>query len=266
MKKLILVAIVLGCSLSFAEDGFHKFEYPGYENLARIPGTEFTVHQKDRPLPPRVLPAAPGKDTGIAAPSDATVLFDGSSLEQFQKTSWKIIDGHLIAGKKALLTKSVFGDCQLYVEWRAPNPPQGKPGNMGNSGIYFMELYELQIYDSFSSKIYADGSAAAIYGQTPPLVNVCREPGQWQSFDVLFMAPKFEKDKLVKAAKITVFHNGVVVHNNTKILGPTAHKTSEPYKPHETRGHIIFQGHSSPVEFRNMWIRDMETTGRKSGK
>ncbi|KAA3656156.1 MAG: DUF1080 domain-containing protein [Calditrichaeota bacterium] len=260
MNRMIVIAVLLGNILAAqTEKGFHKYEYQGYDSLAQIPKSEFTVHQKDRPQPPRVNPADANNDIGIAAPSDAMVLFDGSSLEHFQKTGWQIVDGHLIAGKGDLITKSAYGDCQLHVEWRAPNPPQGKPNNMGNSGIFFMQLYELQVYDSYSSKIYADGSAAAIYGQIPPMVNVCRPPGQWQSYDVIFTAPRFENDKLVTPAQITVFHNGVVVHNNTEIFGPTAHKKSLPYKAHAARVPIKFQGHNSPVEYRNIWIRDLGT-------
>ena len=128
---------------------------------------------------------------------------------------------------------------------------------MGNSGIFLMGLYELQIYDSYSSKIYADGSAAAMYGQTPPLVNVCRKPGEWQSFDIVFVAPVFEEGKLVEAARITVLHNGVLVQNHTKILGPTTHKALLSYEPHAAALPLMIQGHGSPVEFRNLWIRKL---------
>lgn len=258
MKSAVIVlSVILVCSAAHGdEDGRFKYEYPGYDNTPLIPGSEFRVHQKDRPQPPRVLPGPAGK-TGTAAPSDATVLFDGTTLDQFQKTLWKIRKGVLVAGRGNLQTKGVYGDCQLHLEWRAPDPPRGKPENMGNSGIFFMGLYELQIYDSFSSKIYADGSAAAIYGQTPPKVNVSRRPGEWQSYDVIFKAPVFKERKLVEQGTITVLHNGVFVHNNTKILGPAAHKTTKPYRPHAAKLPIMIQGHSSPVEFRNIWIREL---------
>jgi hypothetical protein len=158
MKRLILVAIVLGYSLSSnRKEGFHIYQYPGYDNLDQIPSAKYTVHQKDRPQPPCVTPPDSGNDTGISAPSDATILFDGNSLEHFQESTWHIINGHLIAGKGDLSTKSSFGDCQLHVEWRTPNLPQGEPVDMGNSGILFMKRYELHVFDSYSCKIYADG-------------------------------------------------------------------------------------------------------------
>jgi len=256
--KLSALVLTAACMISCAqENGFYQYEYPGYEDTPLIPGSRFRVHQKDRPQPPRVIPAKRSGETWNLAPSDATVLFDGTTLEKFQKTSWKVKAGVLIAGEESLVTKSVYGDCQFHIEWRSPDPPRGEPDDMGNSGVFFMHLYELQIYDSFSSKIYADGSAAAIYGQTPPMVNVCDRPGQWQSYDVIFIAPVFKGGKLVEEARITVLHNGVLVHNNTKILGPTAHRTTRPYKPHVAQLPIMIQGHSSPVEFRNIWIREL---------
>ena len=129
--------------------------------------------------------------------------------------------------------------------------------NMGNSGVFFMQRYELQVFDSYTSKIYADGSAGAIYGQTPPLVNVCQPPGKWQTYDVVFTAPKFAEGKLIEPARITVLHNGVLIQNNTRILGPTKHKKALPYQPHAAKLPFFLQGHSNPVEFRNIWIREL---------
>ena len=239
------------------KEDFHQFEYSGYENTPLIPGTTFRVHQKDRPQPPRVIPGQRRGDIGISAPTDATVLFDGTTLDRFQKTAWQVKEEVLVAGKGNLVTRSVYGDCQLHLEWRSPDPPRCKPSNIGNSGVFFMGLYELQIYDSYSSKIYADGSAAAIYGQTPPMVNVCARPGQWQSYDVIFTAPVFKDGKLIEAARITVLHNGVLVHNHTKIQGPTGHRVVLPYQAHAPRLSLMIQGHKSPVMFRNIWIRNL---------
>jgi len=261
MKKWTLVlATLLGGMIGYAqEEGFHQYELPGYTDTPLLPGGEFRVHQKDRPLPQRVIPPDLNAAAESSAPSDATVLFDDKNLDHFQPTSWPVKEGVLIADKGNLLTKSAYGDCQFHVDWRSPNSAQGSPSNMGNSGILFMGLYELQIYDSFSSKIYADGSAAAIYGQIPPLVNACRKPGEWQTYDVIFMAPKFDKDgKLLEAARITVLHNGVLVQNNTKILGPMAYKATYPYKAHAAKLPLMIQGHNSPVEFRNIWIRELD--------
>lgn len=247
---------------STKERGRFIYEYPGYTDTPFIPGTKFRVHQRNRPQPPRVKVAINNTESS-AIPLDAEILFDGTNLNKFQKNSWNIDGGILIAGQGNLVTKKAYGDCQLHVEWRCPNPPGGKPANMGNSGVFLMGLYELQIYDSFSSKIYADGSAAAIYGQTPPLVNACLPPGQWQSYDIIFKAPVFNGGKLIQPGTLTVFHNNVLVHYNIKILGPTAHRTIQPYRHHAARLPLIIQGHGSPVAFRNIWIRELALTNKE---
>ena len=253
----LIFALVASVMAPAQQEGFHRFEYAGYEDTPLIPGTSFRVHQQDRPQAPYVNPGPNRRDLGTPAPTDATVLFDGSTLGQFQQTTWQIKEGVLVAGEGSLVTQSAFGDCQLHLEWRAPAPARGEPGNMGNSGVFFMGLYELQIYDSFSAKIYADGSAAAIYGQTPPLVNACARPGQWQSFDVIFTAPVFKNGKLETGGRITVLHNDVLVHNHTKILGPTGHRVALPYQAHAPQLPLMIQGHGSPVAFRNIWIRKL---------
>ncbi len=240
---------------SFAEEGFHQHKSPGYTDTPKISGSEFAVHQPDRPQPPRVIPA--DFDRSTPPPSDAVILFNGSSLDKFQPTEWKVIDGVVRAGEGGLSTRDAFGDCQLHVEWRTPNPPQGGPMSMGNSGVFLMGKYELQIFDSYSCEIYADGSAASIYGQTPPLFNVCRKPGEWQTYDIYFTAPLFKNGQLEKPATITVLHNGVFVQVNTEIKGPTRHKQALPYEPHPPRLPFYFQGHGNPVEYRNIWIRDL---------
>ncbi len=250
--------VVLASSMAMAlEEGFHRFAYPGYEDTPLIAGTLFRVHQKGRAQPPRVVPEHRLEAGANPAPADATILFDGHTVDSFQNTAWQIKDGALVAGQGNLVTRAAYGDCQIHLEWRAPVPPSGKPNNMGNSGLFLMGLYELQIFDSYSCRIYADGSAAAIYGQAPPLVNVCAAPGQWQSYDVVFQAPVFKDGSLLKAARITVFHNGVLVHHHTKILGPTRHRSAKPYVEHPARLPLMIQGHDSPVAFRNMWIRDL---------
>jgi len=259
MKKLIIaMTCLLSLATAQAEEGFHRYEYPGYDDTPLISGYQYQVHQPDRPQPPRVIPNESSDKVGLLPPSDAIVLFDGSDLRSFKETTWQVEDGRIIAGKQDLSTKVTFGDCQLHIEWRAPNPPNGnEPNNMGNSGIFFMGRYELQIFDSYACKIYADGSAASIYGQTPPAVNACKRPGEWQSYDVIFTAPVFRDEKLVEEARITVLHNGALVHNHTKILGPTRHKSTLPYKSHAPRQSIDIQGHSSPVEFQNIWVREL---------
>jgi hypothetical protein len=239
------------------EEGFHQYEVKGYEGNPVIAGTEWKVHDNARPQPVRVTPGTytdPGK-----APSDAEILFDGTSMDHFQDTEWCMKNGVIVAGKGGLSSRKAYGDCRLHVEWRVPAALNTQePSCMGNSGIFLMGRYELQVFDSYSCRIYADGSAAAIYGQTPPMFNACRKPGEWQTFDIFFMAPVFEDDKLVNPAYITVLHNGVFVHINTEITGPTKHNKVLPYTPHKARMPFYLQGHGSPVEYRNIWIRDLE--------
>ena len=151
---------------------------------------------------------------------------------------------------------SATASCTLNV--RTPTTINtNKINNSGNSGIFLMSRYELQVFDSYSVEIYADGSAAAIYGQTPPMFNVCRKPGEWQTYDIYFKAPVFDGEKLVKPAYITVLHNGVFVHINTEITGPTRHNKALPYEAHPPKQPFYLQGHGSPVEYRNIWIRDL---------
>lgn len=257
MKTLIICSAVLtSISIVSAEEGFHQYKSPGVTWTPRIPGQEWIVHQIDRPQPPRVVP---GEYTGMApAPSDAIVLFDGTSLDKFWPGKCTIHDGAIrIAG--SISTKDAFGDCQLHIEWRTPTAVDtNKINNSGNSGIFLMGKYELQVFDSYSVELYADGSAAAIYGQTPPMYNVCRKPGEWQTYDIFFSAPVFDGDKLAFPAYMTVLHNGVFVHINTEITGPTKHNKVLPYEFHEARCPFFLQGHGSPVEYRNIWIRDLE--------
>jgi len=203
-------------------------------------------------------------------PSDALVLFDGKDLSQ-----WDGLDGKGAVRPAApkgleqgcinilktgwLQTKKRFGDCQLHIEWATPEKPDGNNHNWGNSGVFFMGKYELQIIESHDSKIYADGLAGAIYGQTPPLVNASRRPGQWQSFDAVFTAPRFDGEKLVASAYLTVFWNGVLVQNHTEIMGSTQHLTYPTYDSHDTTGPIRLQQHASAVRFRNIWVRPLKS-------
>ena len=241
------------------EEGRYRFEFKGYTDTPLVPGTKWRVHQADRPTPRAVHAGTPG-----SAPSDAIILFDGKDLSRFKPVDWKIVDGTVQAGRESLVTQQAFDDCQLHIEWQTPDPPRGEAANMGNSGLHFMGHYELQVYDSFSSKIYADGSAAAIYGQTPPLVNATREPGKWQSYDIVFRAPVFEGGKLKSPARITVLHNGVLVQHNTRILGVTEHRLSPSYRPHAAKLPLVIQGHGSPVRFRNIWIRELVLSDENS--
>jgi hypothetical protein len=231
----------------------------GYTDTPRLPNSPWRVHDRQRPQPPMVEPAAKAGEQPVAPPSDALMLFDGKDLSQWEGGDPKGIEDGCINILKTgqIQTKRHFGDCQLHVEWATPTKAEN---NMiwGNSGVFMLGKHELQIIESHDSKIYADGIAAAVYGQTPPLVNAARKPGQWQSFDIVFTAPQFDGDKLLKPAYFTVFWNGVLVQNHTASLGPTRHREVATYDSRETTGPILLQQHGSAVRFRNIWVRDLK--------
>jgi hypothetical protein len=258
----------LGWSVSVSAAGRHELitretetgTIVGYKDTPLQPwtGDKYCVHDPDRPIPAYVDPGpAPA---GAGAPSDATVLFDGTDLSHWKASSWKVEEGYVEAGEGSLETNEAWGDFQLHLEWRAPATPPDRMMNRGNSGVLLMGRYEIQIFDSHpmhAEQIYPDGQAASLYGQTPPLVNACRRPGEWQSFDVIFTAPVFEGDKPVERPKVTVLHNGVLVHLEQEIYGPMAHCQIRPLEPHADRLPLSLQGHGSPVRFRNIWIRPL---------
>ena len=220
-------------------------------------------HDNHRPRPAVVEPA--GNPVMTPAPSDAVILFDGTNLDGWQTPEgaaapWKVSGGFLevAPGTGPIQTKMKFGDVQLHVEWASPNPPVGKGQDRGNSGIFLMGLYELQVLDSYRADTYTDGQAGAIYGQFPPLSNASRPPGEWQSYDVAFRRPRFDKDgKLTEPARLTLFHNGILVQNNEELFGRTSWLVFQPYEAHPDQGPIQLQDHGHPVRFRNMWIRDL---------
>jgi hypothetical protein len=224
---------------------------------------KWAIHDLSRPLPPVVDPGPAGPP--VAPPSDAVVLFDGEDLSQWEDgnggpAGWKVEDGYaeVVAKAGSIRTKKGFGDCQLHIEWATPVEVKGEGQERGNSGVFLMDTYEVQVLDSYDNTTYADGQAAAIYGQFPPLVNACRKPGEWQTYDVIFTAPAFEGGELAKPGAVTMLHNGVLVHNDTKLLGATGHRTAPSYTPHASRLPIVLQGHGSPVEYRSIWLRDLQ--------
>lgn len=236
----------------------------GYKDTPLLPWTDgrYHVHDPDRPAPEYIAPGQPSTEGLLdTRPSDAIVLFDGSSLQQWKPSSWKMREGSVEAGEGDLETKEAFGDFQLHLEWMAPITPPEHQMSRGNSGVMIMGQYEIQIFDSWhghAAHIYPDGQAASIYGQTPPMANVCRPPGQWQSFDILFTAPRFQDGKLQKRAVVTMLHNGVVVHLNQPIMGQAVHGDVAEYQAHPPKLPLAMQGHHSPVRFRNIWIRDLK--------
>jgi len=219
----------------------------------------------DRPQPAVVTP---GAFVASAPPSDAIVLFDGRSLATWssadhagEPAKWKVAGGYMevVAGAGAIETKQGFGDVQLHVEWRAPTPPKGESQERGNSGIFLMGRYEVQVLDSYQNITYPDGQAGAIYGQFPPLVNASRPPGEWQTYDILFHRPHFDTAGTVtRPARMTVLHNGVLVQDNVELSGPTAHQQRPPYTKHADALPLMLQDHGNPVRFRNIWVRRLE--------
>jgi hypothetical protein len=192
-------------------------------------------------------------------PSDAIVLFDGKDLSKWNNADkWQIKDGHAVSNGNDIETKQAFGNCQLHVEWATPEKVEGSGQGRGNSGVFLMSLYEVQILDCYNNKTYFDGQTAAIYKQHPPLVNACRKPGEWQTYDIIFEAPRFDRQhKLTRPAFITVLHNGVLAQNHSEIQGTTAWDVPPKYKAHAAKLPIILQYHGNPVRFRNIWIREL---------
>ena len=226
--------------------------------------SQWPQHSMDRPRPPVVQPAP---QAGQAPPpSDAIVLFDGKDLAQWQAedgsaAKWVVKDGFVEVkpGTGMLVSRRGFGDAQLHIEWATPTPPKGEGQERGNSGIFLMGIYELQVLDSYQNDTYADGQAGAIYGQSPPLVNATRPPGQWQSYDVVFHRPHFKADSSVeRPARMTVFLNGVLIQDNFELSGPTAHQRRPPYSAHADKLPLKLQDHGNPVRYRNIWIRELQ--------
>lgn len=242
----------------------------GFTDTPILPGLPYHVHDPNRPRPAVVTPGA----TAGAAPSDAVVLFDGRDLSRWSAAKldydratyaqfldrpapWKVENGafEVVPGTGDIGTRDRFGDVQLHVEWAAPADGRGNSQNRGNSGILLMGIYEIQVLDNYNNPTYADGTAGAIYGQWPPLVNALRPPAAWQSYDIVFEAPRFDGEKLVTPAYQTVFVNGVVVHNRKAVMGPMIYRGIPRYVAHAAEGPIVLQDHSHPVRFRNIWAR-----------
>ena len=209
----------------------------------------------------KVWPEPKVIDPGDAckAPSDAIVLFDGKDLSPWEGgEKWIVKDGYAISHGAGINSKRKFGSCQLHLEFATPEKVEGEGQGRGNSGVYLMNTYELQILDSYNNKTYFDGQCASIYKQWPPLVNASRKPGQWQTYDVVFEAPKFDaKGKLLKPAYLTVLHNGVLVQNHAEVLGASSWESAPKYAAHPDKLPLHLQFHGNPVRFRNIWVREI---------
>ena len=259
-------------ALAFAADDPPKQEkIDGFRDTPMLPGSKWHLHDPDRPQPRVVSPGATFSQNA-PAPSDAEVLFDGKDLSKWQNNrgqdaTWKVQDGYLETQRGGgIRTRGKWDDFQLHVEWAAPTPPKGTGQGRGNSGVLINGMYEVQVLDSYQAKTYPDGQAGAIYGQSPPLVNASKAPGEWQTYDIIFESPRWDdKGELIKKAVITVLHNGVVVQNRYELVGVTDGVSREvPWKslskytkPHSPEVFIELQDHNNPVRFRNIWIRNL---------
>ncbi len=230
----------------------------GYDDTPVIPGSTYRVHDGTRPQPPVVTPGC-----GMAPPSDAVVLFDGTSFDGWQGRDgavvWRLAGGimEVVPQSGDIWTKAEFGSCQLHLEFRSPHVVKGAGQGRGNSGVFLMGRYEVQVLDAYENPTYADGLTGAIYGQFPPLVNACRKPGAWSSYDIIWEAPAFEGNELVTPAYITVILNGVVLHHRKELQGPTQHKKLAGYEPHPATGPLKLQDHGDLVAYRNIWYRPL---------
>ena len=255
-KTVLLVAVSLA-----TVSATQQAEVPGFRDTPFLPGDKWRVHDADRPQPAVVIPGAPPG----APPSDATVLFDGGSTDAWraQYRPWQVEDGALTvparaqdAPENALVTRESFGDVQLHLEFRTPDPSRNASQERGNSGIWFMQRYEVQILDSYHNPTFADGMIGALFGWKPPLANPARGPGEWQSFDIIFERPRFTSNgKLRRPAYVTALLNGVLIQNHQAILGSVAWRKVASYQPHADAAPLQLQDHGYPVAFRNIWVR-----------
>jgi hypothetical protein len=246
MKNTLTILLALSWAISFAQEA----------------GKDPKTTEMWKITPPVVTA---GKTYG-EVPSDAEILFDGKDLNNWvsagsgKAAAWDVRDGAMTVTKGAgdIKTKKAFGDCQLHIEWRTPAVIESEGQGRGNSGIFFMEKYELQVLDSYQNTTYPNGQAGSIYKQHIPLVNASRKPGEWQTYDVIFTAPRFsETGRVAVPARITVLHNGIIIQNNVEIWGPSEYIGLPVYLPHESKGFIRLQDHGNPVSYRNIWIRNL---------
>ena len=218
----------------------------------------WSVHDMNRPQPP-VIQALPGQP-----PSDAIVLFDGTSFDNWsadngEPTKWALKDGAMesVRGAGSIRTKQSFGDCQLHVEWASPAEVKNGGQGRGNSGVFLMGQHEVQVLDSYDSPTYPDGQAGSVYAENPPMVNACRKPGEWQTYDIIFHQPVWEGDVMKFPGSVTVLHNGVLVQDHWELEGLSTHCQRRPVSKYGEKGPLKFQDHGDPVRFRNIWIREI---------
>jgi hypothetical protein len=267
MRKTLLNVIVL------ATAGFAGVAYQtsadepvlGYTDTPMLPSGKWHVHDPDRPKPPVVNSGATFSQ-GASAPSDAIVLFDGTDFSKWEGDNgapkWTIHEDYMEVAPNTgyIHTKEKFGDFQLHLEFAEPTKVEGDSQERGNSGVFLQGIYEVQVLDSYNNPTYPDGACGALYGQSPPLVNACKKPGQWQTYDIFFEAARWNGNhELVRPASVTVIHNGLLIHNKQPLLGPTGHHMLAKYDQElPATGPIALQDHGNPLRFRNIWIRPIQ--------
>jgi len=262
--KAYLLSILMAASLAAQPPKEAGDDKRGYTDTPQIPGQKWKVHDAARARPPKVTPGLPLLNE--APPSDALVLFDGKDLSQWVTIgrggqagdpTWKVENGYMEVKPRSgrLVTREKFGDCQLHIEWMVPKGVEGAGQGRGNSGVEIMMRYEIQVLESNENLTYADGQAASIYGQWPPMINATLPQGEWNVYDIYFDAPKFDGEKLAKPGYVTVVHNGILVHNHQEILGAAIHRKVATYKPHGAEEPLSLQDHGQIVRYRNIWIR-----------
>lgn len=273
MKRVLAISAAL---LPLAAVIAYQHQYQegdlGYSDTPMLPDQPWRVHDINRPRPPKVV-VPPAPDKPAPAPSDAVVLFDGKDLSQWVQSrrgrvsepQWKVENGYveIVPRTGDLVSKEEFGDAQYHIEWCVPADIDRWGQWRANSGILIMGRYEIQVLESFENETYADGQAGAIYGQWPPLVNPARKAGEWQSYDIVFQAPRWDGDKLIEPAYVTVFFNGVLVHHHQKIIGRMAHRRVGTYAPHGPEEPLALQDHQVRVRYRNIWVRKLLGYDRK---
>jgi len=263
MAQIMNLRVFLLTSLIASSSIFQSQAGEGYTDTPMQPNGKWHVHDPARPIPAVVTPGETFSHMA-PAPSDAVVLFDGKDFSKWQgekgDVKWKLEDGFMETTHTGRIrTKDEFGDFQLHLEWATPAKVEGKGQGRGNNGVNIYGRYEIQVLDSYNNPTYADGQAAAIYGQTPPLVNASKPPGQWQTYDIIWETARWDDNKkLLKPCFVTVLRNGVVVHHRTELFGATGHRQYGNYKtPHPPHGFIELYEHGNPVRFRNIWIRPL---------
>lgn len=237
----------------------------GYTDTPFIPDSLFRVHDDARPQPRIVTPGTTStQDQPGQPPRDAVILFDGRHLDDWTDAKgapakWLLQDGAMEVAPKSgnIRTRRAFGSCQLHLELCEPSTIRGDSQGRGNSGVFLMTRYEIQVLDNYDNPTYADGTMGAIYGQYPPLVNACRKPGEWQTYDIIWEAPIFSSGSLVTPAYVTVLLNGILLHHRQPLQGPTQHREATAYEPHDEEAPLELQDHGDPVRFRNIWYRPL---------